>query len=249
MQSLDGQHLVWAWEVGRSQHPVERALTLLAAGLPDTDRASLADWPLGRRDAALLALREATVGPALDVHTHCPACRAELEFSLDSPSISGDLPDRLAEGRDPGASAPMLDIDDGAGAPWRFRPPTSTDLLAAARADSVEDAREVLTRRCLVSAPVPDGEPPEEVLAALPARLAEADPGAELVVDLICPDCGHGWRADLDVATFFWTEVDSEARRLLRDVHALARAYGWREADILAMSPARRQVYLEMVLG
>ncbi len=30
-------------------------------------------------------------------------------------------------------------------------------------------------------------------------------------------------------------------------VHALARAYGWREADVLAMSEARRHFYLELV--
>jgi hypothetical protein len=33
---------------------------------------------------------------------------------------------------------------------------------------------------------------------------------------------------------------------MLYDVHALASAYGWREADVLAMSPMRRQVYLEL---
>ncbi len=241
MQPLDGRRLVWAWEEGRRRHPVERALTLLAAGVPDADRASLADWPLGRRDAALLALRGATLGPTLDVHARCPACGTEIEFSLDT----GDIMDL----HDPDAGAPTLDMDDGAGGRWRFRTPTSADLLAAARADSVESAREILTRRCLVNGPTPGAEPPGDVLAALPERMADADPAAEVLVDLSCPDCGHGWRADLDVAAFFWTEVDSEARRLLRDVHVLARAYGWREADILEMSASRRRIYLEMVLG
>ena len=41
-------------------------------------------------------------------------------------------------------------------------------------------------------------------------------------------------------------EVEAEAMRLLRDVHVLARQYGWREADIIAMSPLRRQMYVEM---
>ncbi len=237
MQPLEGQHLVRAWEVGRGQHPVERALTLLAAGVPDADRAELAHWPLGRRDAALLALRGATLGPALDVHTHCPACAAEIEFSLD------------LRGRDPADTEETLQFEDSGGGRWRFRIPTSADLQAAAEADTVEGAREVLIGRCLVSGPAPGAEPPEDVLAVLPERMVASDPDAEVLVNLECPECGHGWRADLDVAAFFWTEVDSEARRLLRDVHVLARAYGWREADILAMSPARRRVYLEMVLG
>jgi hypothetical protein len=50
-----------------------------------------------------------------------------------------------------------------------------------------------------------------------------------------------------DIAAYLWQEVDARARRALRDTHTLARAYGWREADILAMSDFRRQQYLEMV--
>ena len=34
--------------------------------------------------------------------------------------------------------------------------------------------------------------------------------------------------------------------RILREVHTLAAAYGWSEAEILALSPARRRVYLEL---
>jgi hypothetical protein len=33
----------------------------------------------------------------------------------------------------------------------------------------------------------------------------------------------------------------------VREVHLLASAYGWRESDILAMTPWRRQLYLELV--
>jgi hypothetical protein len=47
--------------------------------------------------------------------------------------------------------------------------------------------------------------------------------------------------------TFFWKEIAAHAKRLLREVHILAAAYKWREADILAMNPNRRQYYLEMV--
>lgn len=241
MQPLDGQHLVTAWEAGRRQHPAERALTLLAAGVPDAERATLAQWPLGRRDAALLALRGATLGSEMEVHTHCPACAEEIEFNLDTREIM--------DTHDPAGDAPVLDLEDGGGGRWRFRTPCSADLLAAAKAATVEGARATLIRRCLVDAPAAGAEPPGDILAALPERMAEADPGAEILLDLLCPACGHHWRADLDVAAFFWTEVDSEARRLFRDVHVLAHTYGWREADILAMSPARRRIYLDMVLG
>ena len=39
------------------------------------------------------------------------------------------------------------------------------------------------------------------------------------------------------------------SERLVADVHALAYAYGWREGDVLALTPARREVYLELTGG
>jgi hypothetical protein len=77
-------------------------------------------------------------------------------------------------------------------------------------------------------------------------RIAALDPQADTRIDLSCPDCHHGWSEVFDVVSFFWTEIDAWARRLLRDVNVLARAYGWREHDILAMSTMRRQLYLAM---
>ena len=55
------------------------------------------------------------------------------------------------------------------------------------------------------------------------------------------------WQLTLDIVSFLWSEISSLAKRHLREVHTLAWAYGWSEADILAMSPARRQFYLESV--
>jgi hypothetical protein len=62
-----------------------------------------------------------------------------------------------------------------------------------------------------------------------------------------CPACQHEWLAMFDILSFFWTEIEAWAYRTLRQVHTLASAYGWREADVLAISAWRRQRYLEMV--
>jgi len=66
-------------------------------------------------------------------------------------------------------------------------------------------------------------------------------------LDLACPSCGHLGQAIFDISAIFWAEISAQARRLLREIHLLASAYGWREADILAMSARRRQAYLEMI--
>jgi hypothetical protein len=77
--------------------------------------------------------------------------------------------------------------------------------------------------------------------------MAEADPQANVQLAITCPVCSKHWQAGFDIVSFFWNEIDAWAHRLLQEVHTLASAYGWREADILAMSPWRRQCYLAMI--
>jgi hypothetical protein len=77
--------------------------------------------------------------------------------------------------------------------------------------------------------------------------MAKHDPQAETLIDFTCPACSHCWSRIFDIGSFIWTEITLAAKRLLRTVHTLARAYGWREADILALTDVRRTFYVEMV--
>ena len=77
--------------------------------------------------------------------------------------------------------------------------------------------------------------------------MVQADPLAEILLDFDCPACGASFQEGLELASFVWAELEARARRLLMDVHTLASAYGWGEAEILALSAARREFYLEMV--
>jgi len=72
------------------------------------------------------------------------------------------------------------------------------------------------------------------------------DPQADLQLAMVCPQCAHRWTTTFDIASFFWTELNAWALRLLREVHTLASVYGWSEAEILDLSPTRRKAYLEM---
>jgi hypothetical protein len=242
MRELTGMELLNLWERGQAEPPARRALALLAAACPETPVGELARLEIGRRDRLLLALRERTIGPRLGGVAACPACggRLELELAVD------DL--LVAEGA---VETPLTLA--AAGFEVRFRLPNSLDLLALDGADpDPAAARCRLLAACLLEARSPDGGPapaealPEAVLHAVAARMSEADPQAEIELALECAVCGQSWLAPLDVVAFLWAEIDALARRLLYDVHVLASAYGWREAEILALSPWRRRAYLEM---
>ena len=97
--------------------------------------------------------------------------------------------------------------------------------------------------------PAAAGELPDEVIDLIAARIAETDPQGDVQIAMRCPQCGHDWHASFDIGPFFWSEIHTWAQRLLREVHILASAYGWREMDILMMSPRRREFYLSCIDG
>ena len=135
----------------------------------------------------------------------------------------------------------------------RFRLPNSHDLAAVSGSSDPTAARVLLLERCLAARkagqPVPASTLPTGVVEAVEARMSKLDPQGETILELRCAACGHQWRAALDIGRFFWQELAAEARRLLREVHLLASAYGWGEAEILALTPARRDAYLAQVMG
>jgi len=76
--------------------------------------------------------------------------------------------------------------------------------------------------------------------------MGDADPLAEVLVDVVCPACDTEFVADLDVGAFVWAEVHGRAQRLLHEVDVLARAYGWTETEVLALGDRRREAYLTL---
>src|SRR5205807_10081595 len=121
----------------------------------------------------------------------------------------------------------------------RYRLPTCADAIALANGESA-DARSLI-ERCFIDAscgePLAPGEAlPEPVLIAIAHGIGSADPHADILLDLACSGCAHRWSAPFDAVTFLWSEISAWARRTLREVALLARSFGWREADILALS-------------
>jgi hypothetical protein len=243
MAALNAADLLRVWEVGRTQHPLERSLMLVAAVCPDLSEDEIAALPLGRRDAALFDLRDQTFGRQLSGYTACVRCGERLEFALDTAALRRRL---LAE------AAPPEDTVREGEYEMQLRRLDSRDLAAAAAADGVQAARSLLARRCVVRAseagqPRDADDLPGWMLERLAEYLAACDPLADVQLAMSCPTCGGSWQAPLDIGAFVWLEVTAAARRLLDEVHALALAYGWREADVLAMTATRRQAYLELV--
>ena len=203
---------------------------VLLAGLCGVaDDADLLDLPIGARDARLLELRRAWFGERIDGLCECDACGESIEIAFDAGQIT-------TASAPAGASVEVTTADRS----WRARVPTSRDLLALERT-SPHDARSRLLRRLLDDQDEPDAATADIIVAALAAR----DPQADVLLDLACPTCDRRVALPFDIANFLWDELDRWAHGLLDEIHVLARAYGWREHDILAMPASRRAAYIE----
>jgi hypothetical protein len=242
MGALTASRLLGAWERALSQSPAQRALTLLQSVGTELPPERLAALSIGQRDAYLLNLRESAFGSQMTGLTPCPACSRQLEVSFTVSSV------RVASPTDPVGPCTLTHADYQVD----FRLPNGEDLTSLTPDLDRSANQRRLLERCLLNVrrngeAVPFDEFPAELRTAVSERMAETDPQADVQLSLACPDCDHRWQAPLDIVSYLWAEIHEWATRLLRDIHTLASAYGWREADILALSPWRRQAYLEMI--
>jgi hypothetical protein len=258
MRSLSDADLLHLWEGGLRRHPLDRALLALGAAFPETPYEHLADWPLGRRNRALVELRCNCFGPKLQGWTACPSCAEKLEFELDGRVIVDAGPSDRAGSSD-GLDQPIVVKRSS------FRLPTSRDLASVVQETDPRLAAIRLVENCRL-ATVNDEETSaddarfavdpsdqhlgtwsDEDLEEIGEQMALADPLAETRLTLHCPKCEVDWEESLDMTSFLWTEIDVRVRRLLLEIHILATAYGWTEAEILSLGENRRVRYVEMV--
>ena len=269
MRSLSASELLNIWEWGRTQPSWSKALRLLATACPETTVDMLSKLSIGQRDTLLLTLRERTFGSQLVSLAVCPSCGERLELNFQIEDIRVTPPAEPVE-------MLVLNVSDYE---ISFRLPNSLDLMAIAASSYTEaehkahatrspvqqsfasashehlaNAQDILIGRCLLKAACKGEELavhqlPPNLLDVVVEQIAQADPQADVQLALTCAACGHQWESLFDIVSFFWTEINAWVTRILQEVHILASAYGWREADILAMSPRRRQLYLEMVVN
>jgi hypothetical protein len=239
---LSATELLQVWEEGLAQPEPRRALALLAAADPQIDVETLARLSIGARDGRLLTLRQRLFGNVVESTAHCPKCNELMEWEADVDQLR--MP---ASGQED--EQYLMTVT---GYRVTFRLPNSLDLIAVRGGTDVEAMRACLLERCVLEVvgtedTIAPTSLPAEVGDAITAEMANVDPQADVTLAVTCDACGHTWEAGFDISSFLWTEIDDWARRTVQTVHRLALSYGWREQDILGMSPLRRRLYLEML--
>lgn len=216
------------WERAISRRGVARDEALLDA----------APTSLSERNRLALQRYAAMFGSRVELLGNCPHCGESVEFDIDVDQCARQLPED-ADGRGQWHEC----VEEGATV--RFRLPTTVDLHVLGDIADADVFAEALLARCT--------EPGLPIsLAAREAicrRIEALAPAASVSFALSCPACSGQWNAPLDAMELLWRGLRGHAEQLLADIGLLARAWGWSERDILAMSPVRRAAYLQLATG
>jgi hypothetical protein len=222
----------------------DKTLRLLGEACDINDYASVSRISIGERDARLLQLREWMFGKRLHNTADCPACGEKTEWETNTTALQLQaLPASL--------SVRTFNFEKD-GYSIHFRLPDSNDIARAIIEKQGEESHKAVIIDCVLAAnhqgkKISGNQLPIQLLEDIHQQMSVEDPQADIGMNIKCPACDHQWEARFDIVSFLWTEINSWAQRMLREIYVLARAFGWHEADILNMSPRRRQLYLQML--
>ena len=196
-----------------------RAATLLLRRLLG-DAADVEALSIAEHDRLLAAVFEGLYGDQVEARTHCTVCAQPLEISLSLTALAAAPPDvEIALAGPDGDGA--FTLPDGR----RIRRPTVAELEAAASRGDLA----ALRRACVITGD-PEADP-----ETLDAALEAAAPALTRDLAATCPHCAAAQPVRFDLAAFLVASLARERPFLLREMHLLARAYGWSLAEILSL--------------
>jgi hypothetical protein len=218
--------LLYAWPLGAGAtlSRFVRFFEALAAASESSSVNLAHEESLGAFNRRLARLHSEVIGRPVEAKVACP-CGQELELVLPLGSVAA-TPD------------PPQRIEIEADGPRAFRLPRLSEVALA------QEPR-ALARACALDG----GDVDEEHLSVLEAAWSAADPAAEIALEFTCTACTAPIRAQADLALFVARDLDLRVRALLAEVHGLARAYGWTEAEVLAVPASRRRAYADLIWG
>jgi hypothetical protein len=185
--------------------------------------------PVHARIVLAVALAELATGEAIEVTMTC-GCGEVAAVQLTAHELATFARER---------SGGRLHVDV---AGLHVRLPTGEDQLRW-RALGHELARAPDLARRVLEVLADDVVPPERVVEVERA-LADADPLIEFLLETACPACTAPLAGEIDLEALALGRLRRVQRTLLEDVHVLALAYHWNEADIAGLPAWRRAEYL-----
>jgi hypothetical protein len=227
-------------------------VTAVLAGCCAKSEAASAIWeeaawslPLGARILRLLQIVELTTQKAsLTITSSCPQidCHRPLEMVLPYAQLAAYASSENAPGN-------IVQFPRADATPHALRLPTGRDQAAwqSQTYQTPDEALAAIVRSLLTASDASSIDLSGAHLEPLAAIMEQADPLVSLSVSVTCPHCAHDADLPLDLEAVALQQLAQHQRALLRDVHEIARHYGWSEGEVLAVSAQRRAQYRRLI--
>lgn len=207
---------------------------LVAAGSTAVEPGEAGRLPICDRDRLLAALHRNLFGDRIDADVPCQACGKPYSLSLGLASLIDSRRPERPEGIDGPDEAGLFRMGE-----ITFRLPSTEDVEAAAPVGP--EARSHLLAACTLSGETTGHED------AVESAMAALGPTLDLELDAACPACGAAQRPRFAIADFLIRTLAAERPFLLREVHRIARAYGWSHESIMALPRTDRQAFVTLI--
>ncbi len=235
------------FESGENSRPV-LITRLLSACLRRSDGTTYSDheiwhWSLKERLQGLLAIVVSTRGQYLKLQVKCTQadCHELIEFELDPAGFIQPEPSSPLFCRPDPETELELRLPNGLDQlNWINNLDDTTDNWFSKMASSLVSRvnGEIPSQRFQVS---------ENWLDSIGKALEQHDDLMTFEIKTSCPACGEDLLIDLDLEEKLLEMLSTEQKLLLKQIHRLALAYHWTEADIVALPKKRRQYYLAQI--
>jgi len=195
-------------------------------------------WSLKERLQALLMITMHSYGSELLLQVPCSnsSCGENIELPLDLK--------RFAQASDDNQVS--LEIDDQQ---IMLRLPNGSDQLQWVQMPELSPG--AIASRLVVSIdgqqPDHDWQMPSHWIDQLGQSLEQKDELMTLQIQSQCPACDHSFDCDLDLEAQLLSGLARTQQTLLRNIHLIASVYHWSEAEIMKLTPSRRQTYLAYI--
>lgn len=213
--------------------------------------ALVAELTLAERDRIIVELYRLCFGDEVAFETACGECGRGLGVRFPLTSFVEQVESTAMD---------VLVLDDGwfSASGLTVRLPTLEDE-AALWGVAPERRRDELLSRCLRGAAQVDAQSAGDassdsqgrggLLDRVEALLSEVGPLVSGSIRTTCGECGATQEVEFDIVDFFARALELERPVLMREIHCLARAYGWSLESILDLPRERRRELVALVLA
>lgn len=202
---------------------IERLLVRPSDGFLDAQTlpgVSVADF-----DRMLAACHAALYGHRLECRIACTSCDEPLEFDVTLEDLL--TPATLDIAPVPDEASGWFVLPDGR----RFRLPTIGEIVSGLPAEQV-------TAACSEGDWAPE---------TLDQAMAAVGPVGSDVIETTCAECGAAQSARLDLASYLIRMLIRERSFLAREVHVIARTYGWSHGEIMGLAREDRRSFVRLI--